>query len=568
MLCSAHRSLCVALLLLSLAREAASQKVGTNVKEEHPPLLVYECTLEAGCEAKQRSVVIDANWRWVHEAGEGKYANCYDGTAWSKTLCPDVASCAANCAVEGISAQKGYKETYGVSTSGASLNLKLVMPGNVGSRLYLLEDEETYQLFQLNNREFSFEVDASATPCGVNGALYFVQMDADGGKAKYATNEAGAKYGTGYCDAQCPHDAKFINGEPNILDWAPIPQAPDSARGRYGSCCVEMDVWEANSLATAYTAHSCAVHSQTRCDGAACGDDWKGQRYDGVCDKDGCDVQPYRLGNRSFYGPSAAAAIDSTRPFTVVTQFVTADGTDGGALSQIRRHYWQDGVRVDAAAVEVGGGRYDGISAEYCAAEAAAFGGNGTFAARGGMGSMGAANDAGMVLVLSLWDDPLSHMLWLDSTQPANSTKPGATRGPCALNSGDPKVIERSSRWEVTYSNIKFGEIGSTDKPFPPSPPSPPAPPPSPPPPLCAKGWTQCGGKTYRGPTCCEEGFHCVANNPYFSECSPNGQPSAAAVGQSTPRAAPSLARGGEARAFEPVFATFTRHSKVAINVE
>lgn len=38
-------------------------------------------------------------------------------------------------------------------------------------------------------------------------------MDADGGLAKYSTNTAGAKYGTGYCDSQCPRDLKFINGQ-------------------------------------------------------------------------------------------------------------------------------------------------------------------------------------------------------------------------------------------------------------------------------------------------------------------------------------------------------------------
>lgn len=37
-------------------------------------------------------------------------------------------------------------------------------------------------------------------------------MDADGGTSKYSTNTAGAKYGTGYCDSQCPRDIKFING--------------------------------------------------------------------------------------------------------------------------------------------------------------------------------------------------------------------------------------------------------------------------------------------------------------------------------------------------------------------
>ena len=37
-------------------------------------------------------------------------------------------------------------------------------------------------MFKLLNQEFSFEVDASNLPCGLNGALYFVAMDADGGK--------------------------------------------------------------------------------------------------------------------------------------------------------------------------------------------------------------------------------------------------------------------------------------------------------------------------------------------------------------------------------------------------
>ena len=46
-------------------------------------------------------------------------------------------------------------------------------------------------------------------------------MDADGGLAKYPTNKAGAKYGTGYCDAQCPHDVKWINGKANSDGWVP-----------------------------------------------------------------------------------------------------------------------------------------------------------------------------------------------------------------------------------------------------------------------------------------------------------------------------------------------------------
>lgn len=85
---------------------------------------------------------------------------------------------------------------------------------NIGSRNYLMKDEKTYQMFNFTgNQEFTFDVDVSKLPCGFNGALYFVSMDSDGGMSKYPGNKAGAKYGTGYCDAQAPRDLKFINGE-------------------------------------------------------------------------------------------------------------------------------------------------------------------------------------------------------------------------------------------------------------------------------------------------------------------------------------------------------------------
>ena len=83
-------------------------------------------------------------------------------------------------------------------------------------------------------------------------------MDADGGLS-YSGNSAGAEYGTGYCDAQCPHDIKFINGEANMLDWGGSDTDPNSGTGRYGSCCAEMDLWEANSRSQAYTTHPCSI---------------------------------------------------------------------------------------------------------------------------------------------------------------------------------------------------------------------------------------------------------------------------------------------------------------------
>ena len=68
-------------------------------------------------------------------------------------------------------------------------------------------------MFKLLNQEFSVDVDVSRLPCGINGALYFTSMDADGGSSRFPTNKAGAKYGTGYCDSKCPRNLKFIDGQ-------------------------------------------------------------------------------------------------------------------------------------------------------------------------------------------------------------------------------------------------------------------------------------------------------------------------------------------------------------------
>merc|ERR1711879_47528 len=101
----------------------------------------------------------------------------------------------------------------------------------------MMADEDSYQMFKLKNKEFTFTVDDSQLDCGLNGALYFVQMDQDGGSSKYSGNKCGAKYGTGYCDAQCPHDIKFIDGGANVLDWTAAPGDPNSGTGKWGSCC-------------------------------------------------------------------------------------------------------------------------------------------------------------------------------------------------------------------------------------------------------------------------------------------------------------------------------------------
>ena len=76
-------------------------------------------------------------------------------------------------------------------------------------------------------------------------------------------------------------------------------------------------------------------------------------RYDGVCDKDGCDFGSWRLGDHEYYGPGPEFKIDTTRPFTVVTQFITDDGTANGNLISVGRKYVQDGNVIENSKVGV-----------------------------------------------------------------------------------------------------------------------------------------------------------------------------------------------------------------------
>jgi cellulose 1,4-beta-cellobiosidase len=101
-----------------------------------------------------------------------------------------------------------------------------------------------------------------------------------------------------------------------------------------------MDIFEANNMAYSYTPHVCTNEGPLRCNGTECGDindDDPSSRYNGVCDKDGCDFAPYRLGNTDFYGVGSDFTIDTSKKFTVVTQFITDDGTDDGDLIEIKR---------------------------------------------------------------------------------------------------------------------------------------------------------------------------------------------------------------------------------------
>jgi cellulase len=209
-----------------------------------------------------------------------------------------------------------------------------------------------------------------------------------------------------------------------------------------GSCCNEMDIWEANAAATQLAPHTCNQTGLYECSGTECG-------ADGVCDKNGCGQNPYALGNKGFYGDDMT--VDTGRPFTVVTQFVSDSPSNATTktLSQIRRLYVQDGKVIQNAAVNVTGQpSIDYVDDDYCSANGAS-----KFESLGGVSGMGDALSRGMVLIFSIWWDTGSYMTWLDS----------GNAGPCNATEGNPTIIQQiQPDPAVTFSNIKWGEIGST----------------------------------------------------------------------------------------------------------
>jgi len=259
----------------------------------------------------------------------------------------------------------------GISTSGDAVTMYHYVKTNgalaeASPRIYLLGSDGNYVLLNLLNQEISVDVDFSTLPCGENGAFYLSEMAANGGSQ-----------GSGYCDAQCPQ----------------------------GACCSEMDILEANSQATAMTPHPCNGNT---------------------CDKGGCGYNPYASGQHNYWGPGKT--VDTSKVFTVVTQFVAS----GGKLSQVNRKYIQNGQQIS------GGGTITNC-------------GDST----GGLTGMGQALANGMVLVMSIWNDPTQNMAWLDA----------GTDGPCASGQGSPSNIEsQHPDTHVVFSNIRWGDIGSTTK--------------------------------------------------------------------------------------------------------
>lgn len=158
-----------------------------------------------------------------------------------------------------------------------------------------------------------------------------------------------------------------------------------------------------------------------------------------------------------------------TKKLTIVTRFITGDGTDNGNLVEIKRYYIQDG-KVYPNAISVIPGlspapEYNSIENNYCDNQKAVFGEMNHFQAQGGLQGVGESLKRGVVLSFSILDDWERHLQWLDGKWPVDwdPAAPGVARGPCDASSGDPEYTRLNTpNSGVRISNIKFGPIGTT----------------------------------------------------------------------------------------------------------
>lgn len=440
---------------------ATAQQVGTLNYEIHPRLQWSRCTAKGGaCEAVNGEITLDANLRWLHNVGG--FRNCFDGNTWNKDTCSSTQNCTDTCALEGAS----YDRTYGIKTANDSISLKLKtyldFATNVGSRLFLLESKNKYQMFTLLNNELAFDVDLSTVECGINSALYFVSMDPDGGQAKYPTNKAGAEYGTGYCDASCPRNIKFIKGRANMEGWMPSETDPDSGSGPLGACCPQFSVWNSNSHSFSMSSHTCPNDGLSTCEGWDCENYHPEERGRKTCERWGCSYNPFRMGHEGFYGKGKT--VDTTKNFTVVTRWDE---------NQVSQFFIQDGKKIDIPSPVwdglQSGKASGGLSADMCANQPSVFNERSAFAENGGWDThKRQILNTPMALTMSIGVDYYAWNTWLDSVYPPYDSvgHPGEKRGDCLpVEDNEPyQVHQRYSKAKVVWSNIRFGPIGTTVK--------------------------------------------------------------------------------------------------------
>ncbi|KAG8743728.1 hypothetical protein FRC10_011510 [Ceratobasidium sp. 414] len=244
--------------------------------------------------------------------------------------------------------------------------------------------------------------------------------------SKCSNNKACAKYRTGYRDAQCPKNIKFINGKRDGRLGGQLDRHrlhPPPLLRHWPDPLLRLGV------------HQLLRPARMR-------------------------LQLVPHGRQVVH--SKGLTVDTAKKMTVVTQFITDTNTAAGKLVEIRRL----SSKTQNSKTNIPGmSPYDSITDNFCSAQKTAFNDQNVYASKGRMTTIDKSFTNGVVLVMSIWDDHAANMLWLDSSYlvDADPSAPGITRGTCATTSGKPTDVETNSpNASVTFSNIRFGGIGST----------------------------------------------------------------------------------------------------------
>jgi len=231
-------------------------------------------------------------------------------------------------------------------------------------------------------------------------------------------------------------------------------------------------------------------------------------------------LNPFRYGpgttynaefnNEKWHGVGSGFTLDSSKPFTVVTQF-HAD-PDTKVLARIARFYMQEDKRVDLPTLYVlppkdgqhyGAFENPAITKDFCPDIYDRWNGNKGYTP---LAQMGKNMENGMVLAMSAWYAKETYtggkpagsqtgMSWLDGV---NNWGKYIKAGPCDATTDD------TGSHQATFSNIRFGDIGTTVPNAPPAP----TPAPTPPSPPSPKAGKCCyGGSTCAKATSCQGGW-------------------------------------------------------------
>ncbi|KAM7210485.1 Exoglucanase 1 [Rhypophila decipiens] len=453
-----------------------AQQVGSLEKEVHPKLQWSKCTTPgdpSSCQTINGEITLDSNFRWLHRANG--YTDCFHDNRWNNYSlgCNSTRDCTENCALEGVDftySQRWNQNIYGLKMTNSSMSMRLVTKidfgTQIGSKFYLLEDRHNYQMFTLLGNELSFDVDLSTVGCGVNAALRFVAMEQDGGLKRYPGNNAGAEYGTGYCDSKCTRTERFVGGEANYDGWKQVNESDWSSpyQGESRACCPEMAVWNSNAHSYQISSHLCPQKEYVACKDRSC--DYYIPYSDDEdrlprCDRVGCGYNPFQMGNRDFYGKGKI--LDTSRNFTVVTRF---------EQDRVNQFFLQDGKKIEPPKP-----KWDelkdttnGISQDMCTKRADGFGESDFWNKNQGWKGHLELMKTPMVLAVSIDDDDFEWNLFLDSVWPPDQEHekevvPGVWRGDCPWQDNEPNYVYNNVPYStVVWSNLRFGPIGSTIK--------------------------------------------------------------------------------------------------------